>query len=201
MDCGCSVWLPIAPPGYMVLGCVVHGGSQPPPNHIVHCLRSDLVTSTMYSECIFSAASGGSFTSGFSIWRLDNAFGSFYAHPVTSNPPSDSCFDLNHLLHCFSSHRSSPSSQSALDLAAGHQYAHELTSSENAVSSEWDYLRSISKATTCYMSTPHFKRIWWDRGSDLRRPVSIWRPIPRPGYAILGDCIIEGLESSLLFLF
>ncbi|KAL3505576.1 hypothetical protein ACH5RR_030958 [Cinchona calisaya] len=198
VDCDCSLWLPIAPPGYLALGCVSHGGSQPPPNHIVYCLRSDLVTSTMSSECIFSAASSSSYTSGFSIWRLDNAFGSFYAHPLTGNPPSDSCFDLNHILRWFSSNQSSSSSQPALDLTAEHDYAHELTSSDGATSSGWDYLRSISKTTTCYMSTPHFKRIWWDRGSDLRRPVSIWRPIPRPGYAVLGDCITEGLEPPPL---
>ncbi|KAK4405432.1 putative vacuolar protein sorting-associated protein 13A [Sesamum angolense] len=48
------------------------------------------------------------------------------------------------------------------------------------------------------MSTPNFERIWWDRGGDIRRPFSIWRPIPRLGYAILGDCITEGLEPPPL---
>ncbi|TKY54291.1 Vacuolar protein sorting-associated protein 13C [Spatholobus suberectus] len=48
------------------------------------------------------------------------------------------------------------------------------------------------------MSTPNFERIWWDKGSDLRRPVSIWRPITRHGYSVLGDCITEGLEPPAL---
>ncbi|XP_071939359.1 uncharacterized protein [Coffea arabica] len=194
----CSLWLPIAPPGYLALGCIAHGGKQPPPTHIVHCLRSDLVTSTMYSECIYSAASCGSYASGFSIWRLDNAFGSFYAHPFTCNPPLNNCFDLNHLLRGFSCHHSSSSSQVASEFGAKHEDTRELLTTQGTTSSGWDILRSISKATTCYMSTPHFKRIWWDRGSDLRRPVSIWRPMPRPGYAILGDCITEGLEPPPL---
>ncbi|KAL3639166.1 hypothetical protein CASFOL_017073 [Castilleja foliolosa] len=37
-----------------------------------------------------------------------------------------------------------------------------------------------------------FVLIWI--GGDLRRSFSIWRPIPRLGYATLGDCITEGLE-------
>ncbi|MCD7461323.1 hypothetical protein HAX54_045893 [Datura stramonium] len=35
-------------------------------------------------------------------------------------------------------------------------------------------------------------------GSDLRPAVSIWRPIRRPGFAVLGDCITEGLEPPPL---
>ncbi|CAL5415223.1 unnamed protein product [Camellia sinensis] len=98
VDGGCSLWIPVAPPGYLALGCVAHKGSQPPPNHIVHCIRSDLVTFTTYSECIFSASSNRCFTYGFSIWRSDNVLGSFYAHPSDEYPPKDSCYDLNHLL-------------------------------------------------------------------------------------------------------
>ncbi|KAL4193113.1 hypothetical protein AMTRI_Chr06g197730 [Amborella trichopoda] len=64
----------------------------------------------------------------------------------------------------------------------------------------WDMLRSISKSSSYYMSTPHFERIWWDKGSDHRKPVSIWRPLPRPGFTILGDCITVGLEPPTLGL-
>lgn len=46
------------------------------------------------------------------------------------------------------------------------------------------------------MSTPHFERIWWDRGYDLGKPISIWRPVPRPGFAPLADCITEGFDSQ-----
>ncbi|CAI9119065.1 OLC1v1020728C1 [Oldenlandia corymbosa var. corymbosa] len=199
-DSDCSLWFPIAPPGYLALGCVAHRGYQPPPNHIVHCLRSDLVTSTMYSECLFSVGSSVSYISGFSIWRLDNAFGSFYAHPSTGCPPIDDCYDRNHRLRWFSpSHKLSSSNQSASSSKAVLEPRNE-PNSDAATSSGWDKVRSISKATSCYISTPHFKRIWWDRGSDLRQPVSIWRPVPRPGYAILGDCITEGLEPPPLGL-
>lgn len=199
LDSDCSLWLPIAPPGYLAVGCVAHVGSQPPPNHVVHCIRSDLVTSTTYSECLFSVGPSHSYTSGFSIWHLDNVFGSFYAHTSYSFPPHDQCFDVNHLLRWNSIHFSSSYKQSSSDLCADTEHSRELISSQDSTSSGWDVLRSMSKVTSCYVSTPHFKRIWWDKGSDLRQPVSIWRPVARPGHAILGDCITEGLDCHPVF--
>ncbi|XP_049360182.1 uncharacterized protein LOC125824878 [Solanum verrucosum] len=194
----CSLWLPIAPPGYVAMGCVAHTGTQPPPNHIVHCIRSDLVTSTKLLECIFSVAANTAFTSGYSIWRLDNALGSFYAHPTSSHPQKSCCFDLNNLLLWSSSWYTSSLKVPTVDLTSESEHLHHQTSKQSATSSGWDIIRSISKATSCYISTPNFERIWWDRGSDLRPAVSIWRPIRRPGYAVLGDCITEGLEPPPL---
>lgn len=197
-DSDCSLWLPVAPPGYLALGCVAHVGSQPPPNHIVHCIRSDLVTSTTYLECLLNSSASHLFDSGFSIWRLDNCLGSFHAHPSAGCPSKDCCFDLNHLLLWNSSQRQCSSNESLLDLNSRQEYACLQTSNAGAASSGWDVLRSISKASSYYMSTPNFERIWWDRGGDIRRPFSIWRPVQRLGYAILGDCITEGLD--LLFV-
>lgn len=192
IDTDCSLWLPIAPPGYLALGCVAHVGSQPPPNHIVHCIRSDLVTSTTFLECLLSSSANHLFESGFSIWRLDNCLGSFYAHPSTGYPSKDCCFDLNHHLLWNSSQRQSSLNESFLDLNSEKGNARPETSDQNAASSGWDVIRSISKGSSHYMSIPNFERIWWDRGGDLRRPFSIWRPVPRFGYSILGDCITEG---------
>ncbi|CAK9187594.1 unnamed protein product [Ilex paraguariensis] len=194
----CSLWIPIPPPGYLAIGSVANVGSQPPPNHIVHCIRSDLVTSTTYSECMFSTFSNASFASGFSIWRLDNVLGSFYAHPSASCPPKKSCCDLNHLLVCNSIQHHSSMEESTSDLSVDNDTGNQHTSNQSSGSAEWDILRSISKATNCYISTPNFERVWWDKGSDLRRPVSIWRPLPRPGYGVLGDCITEGLEPPVM---
>lgn len=197
-DCDCSIWEPVAPPGYTALGCVVNIGNDAPPNHIVYCIRSDLVTLATHSECIFNASSNPQFPSGFSIWRLDNILGSFSAHSTTKCPSVDNSWDLNHLLLWNSNRIRSPSRESASDLTVDREYGGQETSNQNVNSSGWDTVRSISKATNCYMSTPNFERIWWDKGTDLRRPVSIWRPIARPGYAILGDCITEGLEPPAL---
>ncbi|KAJ4956285.1 hypothetical protein NE237_013068 [Protea cynaroides] len=192
----CSLWLPISPPGYTALGCIAHMGNEPPPTHIVYCIRSDLVTSTVYSECIFSIPSNPRFSSGFSIWRLDNIVGSFYAHPATVCP-LDSGSDIAYVLLRNSNWFYSSSEKIASDGTRYQDYGGLHGNKESASSSGWDILRSISKAS-CYTSTPHFERIWWDKGGDLRQEFSIWRPMPRPGYAILGDCITEGLEPPAL---
>ncbi|XP_062178337.1 uncharacterized protein LOC133883124 isoform X2 [Alnus glutinosa] len=198
LDSDCSLWMPVAPLGYTALGCVAHIGNQPPPSHVVYCIRSDLVTSTMFSECIHSAPSNSCIANGFSIWRLDNVVGTFFAHCSTECPTKDKSFDLNHLLLLNSNRHHSALKESGSDLTDDHDYGSEQTNNKSAYSSGWDIVRSISKASNCYMSTPNFERIWWDKGGDLRRPVSIWRPIVRPGYAILGDCITEGLEPPAL---
>ncbi|KAL0925485.1 hypothetical protein M5K25_003821 [Dendrobium thyrsiflorum] len=189
----CSIWMPIPPPGYTAVGCVAQVGSQPPSNHVVYCLRSDLVTSTTYSDCIFYVPPQPRALSGFSIWHVDNVLGSFYAHSSVDYPPKDESFDLHQILlrypnwH-FSVKKNSPS--------ASHD---QQTFNTSNASSGWDILRTLSR-TSYFISTPHFERIWWDKGSDLRRSISIWRPIPRQGFAPLGDCITEGLEPPALGL-
>lgn len=196
----CSIWIPIPPQGYTALGCVVHRGRQPPHTHIVHCVRSDLVTSARYSECIFSKSANQSFLSGFSIWRLDNVVGSFYAHPLTDCPPINICRDLNHLVLLNSSQAHISYEKSSFDLASGHDYEYGKQYGQSANSSRWDIVKSISRGTS-YISTSNFERIWWYKGGDVGGPVSIWRPMRRPGYAILGDCLVEGLELFYIFFF
>ncbi|KAG8658937.1 uncharacterized protein LOC110610326 isoform X2 [Manihot esculenta] len=197
-DSDCSLWMPVAPAGYTALGCVVNVGSQPPPNHVVYCLRSDLVASATYSECLFSVQPNPLSVSGFSIWRMDNVIASFFAHSSTEHPPRVSSCNLNHLLLWSSMRHHSLSKESDLTVDHGRKNKQKVSEAEN--SSGWDVVRSVSKASNCYLTTPNFERIWWDKGSDVRRPVSIWRPIARPGYAILGDCITEGLEPPALGL-
>lgn len=191
-DGECSLWMPVPPPGYKALGCVVNIGKQPPSNHIVYCIRSDLTTSATYSECILSAPANVNFVSGFSIWRIDNVLASFLAHASTGCPPIDNTYNLNHLL-LWNSIQHHSSKQYAAKVRVGRDDPGSLQKSNQVEnSSGWDIIRLISKAASCYMSTPNFERIWWDKGGDLHRQISIWRPIARPGYAILGDCITEG---------
>ncbi|KAL8205058.1 hypothetical protein R6Q57_010681 [Mikania cordata] len=198
MDCDCSLWTPIPPPGYLALGCVAHIGNHPPPNHIVYCIRADLATSTAYSACMYNTSSNSIHPSGFSIWRLDNLLGSFLVNPSVSCPPQDICYDLNHLLLLNSSWHRLSARESRSDLNIGHESSSQQISNQGASSSSGrEAHRSISKAS-CYMSTPSFERIWWDKGNDVRIPVSVWRPIPRPGFKVFGDCITEGLEPPAL---
>ncbi|XP_010500318.2 PREDICTED: uncharacterized protein LOC104777719 [Camelina sativa] len=191
----CSLWMPVAPAGYTAMGCVANLGSEPPADHIVYCLRSDLVSSSSFSECIYTVPSSSLFESGLSMWRADNVLGSFYAHTSTAEPSRQYSPGLSHCL-LWNPLQSKTSPLSDQSSTSGSQS--EQTSDQTGSSSGWDILRSISKATSYHVSTPNFERIWWDKGGDLRRPVSIWRPVPRPGFAILGDSITEGLEPPAL---
>lgn len=62
---GCFLWMPVAPPGYSALGCVAQTGSQPPANNVVYCIRSDLISSTTFSDCIFSVLPNQRYTEIF----------------------------------------------------------------------------------------------------------------------------------------
>jgi hypothetical protein len=44
-------------------------------------------------------------------------------------------------------------------------------------------------------STVEFQRIWWDKHSKhpSMTQVSLWRPVPPPGYVSLGDCMVTGM--------
>ncbi|TYI07189.1 hypothetical protein ES332_A10G210100v1 [Gossypium tomentosum] len=194
VDSDCSLWMPVPPPGYTSMGCIVNIGKHPPPNHAVYCLRSDLVTSTTYSECMMIIPSNQHFASGFSIWRLDNVIGSFSAHSSTTCPSRENSTDLSHLLLWNSALSYASIKESIPGFAVDNDRASQKKGDKSTSSSGWNILRSISKASSCYVSTRHFERMWWDVGSEHRRPVSIWRPISRRGYATVGDCIVEGLE-------
>ncbi|XP_073012998.1 uncharacterized protein [Typha latifolia] len=197
-DNDCSIWMPIPPPGYSALGCVAHVGNQPPPNHIVYCLRSDLVTSTMVSDCVYYLSSNlGNFT-GFSIWHVDNVVGSFYAHNSIECPLEGEVFNLHQILLRNPRHLSY-SNDLATDASVEKVQSSHQVGTFNSTSG-WDVVRSLSRTSSYYMSTPHFERIWLDKGCESRRPLSVWRPLARPGFAILGDCITEGLEPPSLGL-
>ncbi|XP_078179744.1 uncharacterized protein LOC144573852 isoform X2 [Carex rostrata] len=188
----CSIWAPVPPPGYSTIGCVVHMGRLPPPNHFVYCLRSDLVTSTKFSDCISYVPAQQGYPSGLSVWRVDNVLNSFYVHNSLEVPPQGKSLDLHQIILRNPKHYTSNVPDSTA--SSKNDETTHLSGGSQKGSSGWDVVRSISKSSNYYTSTPQFERIWWDKGCDVRHPVSIWRPIMRPGFAPLGDCITEGLE-------
>lgn len=137
--------------------------------------------------------------SGFSIWRIDNAAGSFYAHDSLNRPSEINSLDLHHIILGVHSADHSWSNTSTPNAVTEYCPSRKEENENSTNSSGWDVLRSYSKPYGCYMSTPHFERIWSDRGTDHNKPLSIWRPLTRPGFSVLGDCIVEGLEFFFLF--
>ncbi|WVZ75446.1 hypothetical protein U9M48_023496 [Paspalum notatum var. saurae] len=191
----CSIWVPVPPPGYLALGCVVNVGRLPPSKHVVYCLRSDLVTSATFSDCIHTHSPASGIISGFSIWRVDNVIASFFAHSSIEQPSRTEALDLHHVLlrnpNCYIVKDLNPDSSVENDQSSDQLTHHKSTSG-------WDVLRALSRQSSYCISTPHFERIWWDKGGDTKKPFSIWRPLPRFGFASVGDCITEGVEPPTL---
>ncbi|XP_024542530.1 uncharacterized protein LOC9648284 isoform X1 [Selaginella moellendorffii] len=173
----CCVWLPVAPPGYKAVGCVAERGTSPPSLNTVHCVRSDLLTSSAVTDCVLCIPPGDrDYADGCSIWRVDNTIGSFFARSSVNPPQKDMLCDLRHLVL---NHLSSPTERTddAVEVKVVERTPHPAP-----------------RASRNSLTTPQFERLWWDRGTETRRVVSIWRPIPASGYAIVGDSIVDGLE-------
>lgn len=67
MDKGCFIWKPVAPPGYVAVGCIAKIGPTPPPLSAVYCVRSDLVTSASINDCVLYAPSHSEYVIMFLI--------------------------------------------------------------------------------------------------------------------------------------
>lgn len=48
----CSIWFPVAPKGYVALGCVVSAGRTPPPLSSALCILASLVSPSSLKDCI-----------------------------------------------------------------------------------------------------------------------------------------------------
>lgn len=121
---------------------------------------------------------------------MDNVIASFYAHASTEQPTRTEALDLHHVL------LRNPNCYIVKDLNAdspveNDQSSDQLTHHRKGTSG-WDVLRTLSRPSTYCVSTPHFERIWWDKGNETKKPFSIWRPLPRFGFASVGDCVTEG---------
>ncbi|XP_059076567.1 uncharacterized protein LOC131042467 isoform X2 [Cryptomeria japonica] len=193
-ESGCSIWIPIAPSGYSALGCVAQIGKAPPSNSVVYCIRSDLLTSTMYSDCIYYIPPDSRNQNGFSIWRVENAFGSFLALTSVEPPSKSIVCDLRETLRRNYNERGLHSKISTSDTSSESNVGNNLNLDGKPSTSRSEGTVSMARLARYYISTPKFELIWWDKGSETRRAVSIWRPIPPPGYAFVGDSIVEGLD-------
>lgn len=73
-----SIWRPVAPDGYLALGCVVNGGYDQPniPNYM--CIRKDLVTDSGAGNLIWSDKGSGAHED-VSVYQLSEVGGAFVA--------------------------------------------------------------------------------------------------------------------------
>lgn len=65
-------WYPIAPPGYVSLGCMVSRIDEAPSIDVLCCPRMDLVNQASILETPISRSSSSKVSQCWSIWRVEN---------------------------------------------------------------------------------------------------------------------------------
>ncbi|XP_062205491.1 uncharacterized protein LOC133907454 isoform X2 [Phragmites australis] len=168
----CSVWLPVAPVGYVAMGCVVSAGTAEPPLSSVFCLTASLVSSCNLRDCI--ALRGNA---NMIFWRIDNAFGSFLPGDPASMSVRGNAYDLRHML--FNSVDSSSKTISR-----------EQDSRNDASQLE----RSALTSGRLFEAVASFKLIWSNSGTSSPKKLSIWRPMLSEGMFYFGDIAVNGYE-------
>lgn len=66
------VWYPIAPSGYVSLGCVITRTNELPNKELFCCPRMDLVKQTNISDSPISRSSSSKEPNCWSIWKVEN---------------------------------------------------------------------------------------------------------------------------------
>ncbi|KAF8689392.1 hypothetical protein HU200_041935 [Digitaria exilis] len=168
----CSVWLPVAPEGYVAMGCVVSPGTAEPPLSSVFCLSASLVSSCNLRDCIALRDNGNMI-----FWRADNAFGSFLPGDPASMSMHGKAYDLRHML--FNSADSSSKT---------------ISRRQNSRNDASQLERSALTSGRLFEAVASFRLIWSNSGSSSPKKLSIWRPMLSEGMFYFGDIAVNGYE-------
>ncbi|KAL6642664.1 hypothetical protein ACP70R_020845 [Stipagrostis hirtigluma subsp. patula] len=172
VDQFCSVWLPVAPVGFVAMGCVVSVGTAEPPLSSVFCLTTSLVSSCSLRDCI--ALRGDA---NMVFWRIENAFGSFLPGDPASMSVPGNAYDLRHML--FNS-----TDSSSKTISRGQDSRNDASQIE----------RSALTSGRLFEAVASFKLIWSNSGTGSRKKLSIWRPMVPEGMFYFGDIAVNGYE-------
>ncbi|KAL6008539.1 hypothetical protein ACLOJK_034052 [Asimina triloba] len=174
----CFIWYPIAPQGYVALGCVVSEGSEEPPLSSAFCILDSLVSPCALKDCITL-----SFMEEIAFWRVDNSLGSFLPADPTSMSLIGKAYELRQMIFGFSEEPSRSSNSSNVH--------------KTPMDNDHDRKSEASAAVTSgylFEAVASFKLIWWNQGANSRKKLSIWRPIVPNGTVFLGDIAVQGYE-------
>lgn len=72
---GVYFWIPVAPPGYSVIGCIAGKSSHPDEDVVesIRCVRNDLVCSANFSDsCLWTTRSLKPGQQQLSVWPVEN---------------------------------------------------------------------------------------------------------------------------------
>ncbi|WOL09557.1 hypothetical protein Cni_G18310 [Canna indica] len=179
---GFSIWFPVAPRGYVAVGCLVSSGSSEPPLSSGLCILASLVSPSSFKDCIALSLTDPN-NADIAFWRVENSFGSFLpANPNKMNLVGKA-YELRHVL--FSN--SDSSGKVSLSSTSRH-------SRNTGDSSQLERAGTLTSGRL-FEAVTNFKLIWWNRGTSFRKKISIWRPVVSPGMVFLGDIAVQGYEQ------
>ncbi|MEM1177533.1 MAG: Vps62-related protein [Acidobacteriota bacterium] len=84
-----SLWIPIAPAGYVTLGCIAQRGYDTPTRSDIRCVRSDLVTEGRFSQLIWAdhGSGGDNDVSIYGIRKADGTGLGYFMAQGNYDPP------------------------------------------------------------------------------------------------------------------
>ncbi|XP_065619172.1 uncharacterized protein LOC112023786 [Quercus suber] len=181
-DTGCSIWFPVAPEGYVALGCVVSPGITQPPLSSAFCILASLVCPCSLRDCI-AISTTDTYLSSLSFWRIDNSLGTFLPADPANFSLKPKAYDLRHMIFGLSEDfAKAPTSTDAQTSPSGH--LHNQQSGRSIAASSGRRFEAVAS----------FRLIWWNQGSYSRKKLSIWRPVVPQGMLYFGDIAVKGYE-------
>lgn len=189
---GLCFWKPVAPDGYLTAGYVVTQAAQKPEDSSVVCIAHECTTPATFGEQTKLSIRQDEIT----LINVESSLGTFLA-----------VSDLKHTEIKGVDLRNPIGVTSALLLNQGYiapDNCRLLDSMEKISKSRSLYEQfceaqaqrkaAKSRSTNC-PKTIDFRRVWTDAGAlSKSKGVSVWRPVAPPGYVIMGDCFMQGLD-------
>ncbi|KAF6135503.1 hypothetical protein GIB67_015356, partial [Kingdonia uniflora] len=178
----CSIWFPVAPQGYVALGCVVSKGRTEPPSSSALCILASLVSPCALKDCI-TVNLTDPYASNLAFWRVDNSIGSFLPAVPMNMSLTGRGYELRHIIlrYLDGTFKASMSSH-VQENTLGNDQIHR--SERSAIVNSGRRFEAIAS----------FRLIWWNQGSNSRKKLSIWRPLVPQGMIYLGDIAVQGYE-------
>ncbi|KAF8380627.1 hypothetical protein HHK36_028116 [Tetracentron sinense] len=177
-DSSCSIWFPVAPQGYVALGCVVSTGKMQPSPSASFCILASLVSPCAMRDCITISSSDSNLLS-LAFWRVDNSLGSFLPEDPTTKSLTGRAYELRQIFFGFL--EGSPKETKSSD---SQPMGYDLQSERSAAVNSGRRFEAIAS----------FRLIWWNQGANSRKKLSIWRPVVPQGMVFLGDIAVQGYE-------
>ncbi|KAJ7562087.1 hypothetical protein O6H91_03G054700 [Diphasiastrum complanatum] len=188
----CSVWFPVAPRGYVALGCVATLGIDPPQPTVTLCISTMLVTRWWMKDCISIHSNLPGKEGMCAFWRADNSFGSFFPLCILPSDKTPSPYELRNVAFKLES--------TPVRKAEHSQEAPAASQEQNNVQHLPDEATLEIPGRLICRSVTRFRLIWWDKGAAVQKHISLWRPVLPLSCGLLGDLAVVGYEPPSLGL-